>query len=97
MKKLTLTIAIILGMTTTTFADGGLFQRGYNAKNGFSGYSIYFNSKADDNNRLLDNEIYPMLPEHGLTDDQPAPVGSGIAVLIGLGAAYMVAKKRREE
>ena len=98
MKKLTLTIAIILGMTMTTFADGGLFQRGYNAKNGFSGYSIYFNSKADDNNMLRDNEIYPLLPAHGQADDQPAaPVGSGIAVLMGLGAAYMVAKKRREE
>ena len=96
MKKLVLTIAIILGMTMTTFADGGLFQRGYNAKNGFSGYSIYFNSKENEE-MLRENEIYPMLPAHGQTDDQNAPVGSGIAILMGLGAAYMVAKKRREE
>ena len=37
MKKLTLTLAIFLGISMTTFADGGLFPRGYTAKNGFSG------------------------------------------------------------
>ena len=38
-----------------------------------------------------------MLPTHGETGNQDAPVGSGIAVLLGLGAAYLVGKKRREE
>jgi hypothetical protein len=94
MKKLMITIAIILGMTMTTFADGGLFQRGYNAKNGFSGYS-YFNSNGI--NDRLEDPIYPMLPDHGQENNQAAPVGSGIAVLMGLGAAYMVARKRKEE
>jgi hypothetical protein len=95
MKKLTLTIAIILGMTLTTFADGGLFQRGYNAKNGFSGYSVYFNSR--EGNNLSEDPIYPLLPEHGQSDNQAAPLGSGIVALMGLGTAYMVAKKRKEE
>ena len=46
-----------------------------------------------------DNDVIntPMLPSHGATDNQPAPLGSGIAVLMGLGAAYMVAKKRKED
>ena len=39
----------------------------------------------------------PGLPAHGENTNQPAPVGSGIAVLLGLGAAYLVGKKRREE
>ena len=94
MKKLTLIIALILGMTMTTFADGGLFQRGNNAKNGSSGYSL-FGTKAPGD---YDDEIYPMMPLHDLDENQDAlPLGSGIAVLMGLGAAYMVAKKRREE
>jgi len=41
-----------------------------------------------------------MLPtQHGATGDQNAdgPIGSGIAVLLGLGGAYLVGKKRREE
>ena len=96
MKKLTLTIAIILGITMTTFAEGGLglFERNYNAANGKSGY-LYFSQRDG----VFDaNETpTPLMPLHGTEDNQPAPVGSGIAVLMGLGAAYMVAKKRREE
>ena len=94
MKKLTLTIAIILGITMTTFAEGGLFERNYNAAKGKSGY-LYFSQRDG----FVDaNEApTPLLPSHGAEDNQPAPVGSGIAVLMGLGAAYMVAKKRREE
>ena len=38
-----------------------------------------------------------MLPPHGSDDNEPAPLGSGVAVLLGLGAAYAVAKKRNEK
>ena len=92
MKKTIITLTLILGITMTTFADGGLFNRGYNAKNGQSGY-IYFNAK----DAVAEDVAMPMLPPHGLDGNQSAPLGSGIAVLMGLGAAYMVAKKRREE
>ena len=94
MKKLTLTLTLILGITMTTFADGGLFNRGYNAENGYSGYN-YFGAKAEGDK--AGSPAMPLLPNHGESGNQPAPVGSGIAVLMGLGAAYMVAKKRREE
>lgn len=94
MKKLALTIAILLGLTMTTFADGGLFQRGYNAKNGFSGYT-YFGAK-DLGERDGELVATPLLPSHGEVDNQPAPVGSGIALLVGLGAAYLVGKRRKE-
>ena len=93
MKKLVLTIAIIIGLgLTTAFAQakgysGGLFQRGSEPK------------------EFGNRELYqPMMPEHGWAfGDQNAlhteqtPLGSGIAVLLGLGAAYLVGKKRREE
>jgi len=96
MKKLTLTIAIILGMTMTTFADGGgLFNRGNNAANGASGYSYFSTDGISDIQR--DNFDAPLLPMHGETENQDAPLGSGIVALMSLGAAYMVAKKRREE
>ena len=39
----------------------------------------------------------PGLPEPGNGGDSPAPLGSGIAVLTALGAAYLVGKKRKEE
>ena len=94
MKKLALTIALLLGITMTTFADGGLFQRGYNAKNGFSGYNYFGARDMGDEEEVF---ISPLMPMHNLETDQEAPVGSGIVVLVGLGAAYLVGKKRREE
>ena len=85
MKKLVITIAIVLGLGLTSFAEGnqggGLFQRGAEAK--------------EMNNR--DNPMLPNLPTHNQTGNQDAPLGGGIALLLGLGGAYLVAKKRREE
>ena len=40
----------------------------------------------------------PVIPNYGSTEDgDRAPLDSGIAMLMGLGAAYMVAKKRKED
>ena len=94
MKKTIITLTLILGMTMTTFADGGLFNRGNNAKYGQASGYTYFNAKEP----VMREGDNPLLPGHGLVDNQPAsPLGSGIAVLVGLGAAYLVGKKRREE
>jgi hypothetical protein len=38
-----------------------------------------------------------VVAQHNLGGNQDAPLGSGVAVLLGLGAAYMVAKKRKED
>ena len=93
MKKLALTIAILLGLTMTTFADGGLFNRGNNAKYGQNSGYTYFNAKDTGRGDVA----MPMLPPHGSDENNPAPLGSGIAVLMGLGAAYLVGKKRNEK
>ena len=92
MKKLIMTIAIVLSMGSITFAqcfsetaqkEKGLFGKG-------SGIS------RDSGLELLS------FPGYGLETDQDGdpnsvPLGSGIAMLMGLGAAYMVAKKHEEE
>ena len=89
MKKTLLTIAILLGLSITSFADpngGGLFQRGETPEyNGLYG------------TRETGSPLLPELPMHGQEDNQGAPLGTGIAVLAALGGAYLVAKKRREE
>ena len=86
MKKLVITIAIVLGLGLTSFAEGnqggGLFQRG---------------AAKEMNNRDGDSPMLPNLPTHNQTGNQDAPLGGGIALLLGLGGAYLVAKKRREE
>ena len=87
MKKLARTLAIVLGLSMTTFADGGgLFQRGANPEqeNGFTG------------NRTSD-PMMPALPNHGETGNQDAPLGTGIAVLAVLGGAYLAGKRHKQE
>ena len=86
MKKLVLTIAIVLGLGLNAIAQnddhngGGMFQKGPQPRE-------YTNRDYDG----------PMLPSnHGETGDQSSPLGSGVAVLLGLGAAYLVGKKREE-
>ena len=86
MKKLILTTAIILGLSMTTFADpngGGLFKRG----------------ETPERSLRFGEDESPLAPNHGLSGNQnaEAPLGTGIAVLMGLGAAYLIGKKRNEE
>ena len=84
MKKLALTIGIVLTMGLCASAQS-LLQREDNDGGGF----------RDDPGLTI-----PTIPNYGQTGDadgQEGPLGSGIAVLLGLGAAYMVAKKRKED
>ena len=92
MKKISLTIAIVLGLSLTSLADpsdGGMFQRGYvtTERDASTIYGI----------REVRTPIQPNLPDHNQNGNQEAPLGSGIALLLGLGGAYLVGKKRREE
>ena len=89
MKKLVLTIAIVLGMTIGASAQyfgdngqpngGGLFGRG--------------EIRDGDNSGSVST---PLLPGHGQSENQDAPLGSGALMLVGFGAAYALAKKERK-
>jgi hypothetical protein len=87
MKKHILTIAIVLGLGTAAFAQGGMFQRGA--------------TKQQSNGMTKEGEEFnAMLPTaHGQSGSQnaDAPLGTGIAVLAALGGAYLLGRKRREE
>ena len=98
MKKLIITLAIILGMGLTSFAQdeafggGGLFQRGDTPQ-----YN-YFADWADLGWTRDGGGLFNLPGQHGLSDDQNAtPIGSGIVILAALGGAYLVAKRRKEE
>ena len=85
MKKLALTIALVLVMGLGAIAQQGegLLKRG--------------GSVRGDNSKLTT----PVLPQtFGNTDHvdgESAPLGSGVAVLLTLGGAYLVAKKRKKD
>ena len=52
------------------------------------------NGNAGSGNR---DDFGMALPSHGATDDQQAPLGSGMLVLTALGAGYAIARRKREE
>lgn len=86
MKKSALTIAILFALTLCATAQngGGLFQRGP------------VNEESNSYEPTRDGLI--SLPStHGQDIDADAPLGSGIALLIGLGAVYALVKKHEEE
>ena len=94
MKKLVLTVAIVLGMTFGASAQyftkndqpnqgGGLFGRGMVSDESFYG-------AAGTNGNL------PLLPLHNQDGNQDAPLGGGALLLIGFGAAYAASKRRKE-
>ena len=90
MKKQIITIAIVLGLSMTSFAQGGLFHRGANA----DGTPAEVSLTGDGTKGNRSGE--PMLPIHEQQGSQPAPLGSGIVLLTALGAGYVVAKRRKE-
>ena len=85
MKKLALTVAIVLSMGLSVMAqDGGLLNRG-----------VSFDKQQ--NSGLRGDGTTPALPPFGDDDNHDGPLGGGVAVLLGLGAAYLIGKKRNEE
>jgi len=83
MKKTALTIAIVLTMGLGAFAQGGLLGKGATSDDYLTG-----------DKEGLTTPVIPVI--HGSDEDQEGPLSSGVAVLLGLGAAYMVAKKRKD-
>ena len=79
--------AMLLPANNLAAQDGGLFCRGASADNETS------------NNRGLIN--INLNTEDGITNgnfgEQPAPLGSGLVLLIGAGLGYVALKKKEDE
>ena len=84
MKKTLTTIAILLGITLCATAQngGGIFERGYVSE--------------EASNPRSGESLLSLPGSHGSNTDTDAPLGGGIAVLLGFGAAYAFAKRRKE-
>ena len=81
MKKLILTIVIVLGLGTASFAQNSLFNRDGN------------DQEEMRDNRLGG---LPNFPDHGETGDGDAPLTGGALLLIGFGAAYAMNKRSKK-
>lgn len=96
MKKTLLTIAIVISLNFTVFAQyegGGLFKYGEVKEE-----PIYeLNLDYLDFTLKLDPTL-PNLPlQHGSTDSQSAPLGNGVLLFIGLGAAYAIRRAEKRQ
>jgi len=97
MKKLVLTTALVLALGLTTFAQsgGGALRRSKEYRDYLNAGKMNYQAGG-----LRTTSNTPLLPGFGNPGDfdgTDAPLGSGIAVLIGLGAAYAIGKKRKED
>ena len=82
----------VLSGRSTIYGGGSSSDYYYNySNNGYSGGGLFSRGMraAGDNS--------PMLPIHGASTNQPAsaPLGSGALLLIGFGAAYAMAKRKK--
>ena len=85
MKKAIITLTIVLGMTLGAAAQGGLFGYGTVSDEDYYGAG-YRNGEPP----LLN------LPNtHGDANDTPAPLGGGVLLLIGFGAAYALKRSKK--
>lgn len=85
MKKTVLTIAIILGMVVGASAQNkGLF--GLGPQRGGEDYGYY---------RENQNPLINLPEQHGDNSDVVVPLGNGIAMLIGFGAAYALKRRKK--
>ena len=98
MKKLAITLALVLGLGLGGFAQGNRYYSSeevyYEGEGGLfgKGSKLFGGAKGDG--------LLGLPGEHGWDDDvdgEQTPLGSGLAVLLGLGGAYIVAKKRKDE
>ena len=84
MKKTLTTIAILLGITLCATAQngGGIFERGYVSE--------------EASNPRSGESLLSLPGSHGSNTDTDAPLGGGIAVLLGFGAAYALKRRNKQ-
>ena len=110
MKKTLLTIAmvLVLGLVANakTLSDGYAWEdteEYYDPTSSLFDWNSFVGlfdwmSSSQGAVRLTDPSVDFFIPgEHGLMDDIAVPLGSGFVVLVGLGAAYLAGKKRKED
>ena len=93
MKKLIITIAIVLTACAASFAQtqrgGGLFQYGWVSDEEFYGADYGFDNRTGSFSLLLPTQ-------HNTPDNYNAPLGGGALLLIGFGTAYALKKRNRK-
>lgn len=85
MKKLTLSIVLL-----------AIALLGNNNCLNAQKQDAFFDSKASNSSKAYrqESEAVPLLPVANSSEDQYAPIGSGLAILTGLGLGYIALRKK---
>ena len=79
-------------MKKILFAIAFIMVLGFGANAQSDSFFKSDNGNAGNGNR---EEFGMALPSHGATDDQQAPLGSGMLILTAMGAGYAIARRRK--
>lgn len=94
MKKIAIVIAFVFGFSFNIVAQsemGGLFKYGEVAEDGYN-FTVFYEPGLL---RIGSFTAYPNLPgDHNLENNQSSPLGEGLLLLIGFGAAYALKKRK---
>ena len=102
MKKLFLTATIILSLTMGSFAQG------FYQDNEAMGGGLFSRGPINNDMPMRDGGTFSLcLPGHNFTtnwnggsqghDDELLPLGSGVLLLVGFGAAYGMSKRNKKD
>lgn len=86
MKKIILTLLIIVAACSNSINA----QMQSNTDGFFKSESFEYRSTSDET-------LLPALPRIGTTENQKAPIGSGLAILTGLGLGYLTIKRKKKK
>ena len=87
-----------LGLKGGSTTSRGTEYYGYESEGYYGGGLLGRGPKGGDLFGGPRSTLLPLLPTHGTNEDADAvPLGSGALLLIGMGAAYAVAKKKGKE
>lgn len=79
MKRIMLTAVIVIGMTICATAQN-------------HGGGLF---QKGNTNAPSGGTSRPALPVHGSTQNEAAPIGSGVLLLLGFGTAYAMSKRKK--
>lgn len=93
MKKIFLTLIMTAALALGVDAQQ---QYGYYQDQTTQYSDGFFSSQSESGYQYRDIDNMPIVPGTGYYYDQQAPLGSGLLLLAGLGAAYAVRKRKKD-
>ena len=93
MKKIFLTLIMTAALALGVDAQQ---QYGYYQDQTTQYSDGFFSSQSESGFQYRDIDNMPIVPGTGYYCDQQAPLGSGLLLLAGLGAAYAVRKRKKD-